>query len=323
MRLKRHQRQLLGMCLLRLRFRSGLLLRRNAVVYYGPQRRTNEVIVPAARFAPQVGNTARIQTLQTGQNDRAVAYLAPPTFQFPLAHAKTAIRRRFISYRVLLRNRPSGCLAERLPTAVRQPLLALRAVFSQARPDTSFLRTYQDTYPTLRTRHRKPFTFRNFGMFLHSLLCIKHKPVSTFKYQLKKKMFSFIYPNAVRTAVMNRKKRITYYKLVFKTKQTLRKKKFYHPAAFNKASLRLARMLLANKTSSLGSFNELFNTSSSSTVRPDLLGTGLSQFLVTPTRFRDEIMYERNFAYRGVDRTFKISEVRIPRIRFKPGYQRL
>lgn len=38
---------------------------------------------------------------------------------------------------------------------------------------------------------------------------------------------------------------------------------------------------------------------------------------------RDEILYDQNFSYRGVDLSFKRSEIKIPRVRFRPGYQRM
>jgi len=123
---------------------------------------------------------------------------------------------------------------------------------------------------------------------------------------------------------MNRKKRITYYKLVFKVKHRLKKKKFHHSAAFNKTTLRLAFANLTNQAQTFGSFGDLFSLSQTSWgSSASLRGRVASSDMGTFVHRKDEILYDRNFSYRGMDRTFKINEVRIPRIRFKPGYQRL
>jgi hypothetical protein len=40
-------------------------------------------------------------------------------------------------------------------------------------------------------------------------------------------------------------------------------------------------------------------------------------------RSMDDIFYSKEFEGRGVDDSFRVWEVKIPRIRFKPGYQKL
>lgn len=41
------------------------------------------------------------------------------------------------------------------------------------------------------------------------------------------------------------------------------------------------------------------------------------------TQYKSTINDINYFSFRGTDNSFKFTEVRIPRIRFKPGYQRL
>lgn len=170
----------------------------------------------------------------------------------------------------------------------------------------------------MKTRTGLTFTLQNVGMFLHSLLLHNQKNPYTYKYRFKKKLYSFVFPNEIRNAIMSRKKRIIYYRLVFKTKHFSKARKYFSTTAFNKE-------LLSNYRS------QIRNTANETFLSPELfaLRTNESSSHVSLLKYennfssRDEILYERTFNFRGADTTFKRAEVRIPRIRFRPGYQRI
>ena len=169
--------------------------------------------------------------------------------------------------------------------------------------------------PTLQTRTKKNFTFKNLGMFLNALTFFNQKNPFTYKFLFKKKIFSFLFPNEVRNSIMNRKKRITFYRLVYKFKTKMKNKPRYAISSFNKFFLKQYKYSLISKTNQV-STNSIFAKNNykqnSSTMK-------YSNYVTS----RDEILYTENFTYRGQDTSFRWSEVKIPRVRFKPGYQRM
>ena len=173
-------------------------------------------------------------------------------------------------------------------------------------------------YPVLSTRTGKNFTFKNFGMFLNTLTFFAQKNPFTYKFLFKKKIFSFLYPNEVRNALMNRKKRITFYKLVYKVKHKVKERPRYSLSSFNKFFLRQYKSTLANASNNLLT-QDLFST------RKEGLGNLSQQHLALQNYelSQDEIMYSENFKHRGQDLSFRWTEVKIPRVRFRPGYQRM
>ena len=167
--------------------------------------------------------------------------------------------------------------------------------------------------PTVMTRTGKKFTFQNTGMFMNPLTILNQRNPFTYKFLFKKKIFSFLYPNEVRNSLMNRKKRITFYKLVYKIKHRAKTKPRHALSSFNKFFLNHYKNSLANSTHSR-STNSLF--------RPSAIDEHSLAYR-NYTLSKDEIMYPENFKYRGQDLSFRWSEVKIPRVRFRPGYQRM
>ena len=169
----------------------------------------------------------------------------------------------------------------------------------------------------MRPRTGKNFIFKNFGIFLTSFMLFNQKKPFTYKYLFKKKIFSFLYPNEVRNALMARKKRIVFYQLVYKAKHKSKQKIHYSFASFNKFFINQYRSSLqniANKSITVGLFGNL---------SLQTYGAHSLQSFENYTPSRDEILYPQNFSHRGVDLSFKKSEVKIPRVRFRPGYQRM
>lgn len=196
----------------------------------------------------------------------------------------------------------------KLYNAVRKPLLYGRLSSSVWRDNTN---------PTVKPRTKKNFIFKNFGAFLTSLTLFNQKKPFTYKYLFKKKIFSFLYPNEVRNALMARKKKIMFYQLVYKTKHRSKDKNYHSFASFNKFFINHYKTSLKNNSNTnltKGLFSKLFTTTD-----PQLKSLELQNYVSS----RDEVMYDQNFSHRGVDLSFKISEVKIPRIRFRPGYQRM
>lgn len=165
---------------------------------------------------------------------------------------------------------------------------------------------------SLLTRSKKNFTFCNLSMFLHYIPTQSLTNVMSYKFLFKKKIFSFVFPNEIRSSLMRRKKQLTFYKLVYKFKRRSKNKPYYSFTSFNKLFLHHHR--LAWNNSSFTNYSDDPFILDSNPNHPTYLG-------YVPTQ--DEVLYEDNFKLRGVDTSFKLTEVRIPRIRFKPGYQRM
>ena len=203
--------------------------------------------------------------------------------------------------------------------------ILLQIKFKFLRDDHKTLSTLQSptstsqksAHPFLRPRTDKNFIFKNFGMFLTSFMLFNQKKPFTYKYLFKKKIFSFLYPNEVRNALMARKKRIVFYQLVYKIKHKSKQKLHYSFASFNKFFINHYKTSLHN-TANASITQGLFNGLSTATAAKNVTSS-----LPNYVSSRDEILYDQNFSYRGVDLSFKRSEVKIPRVRFRPGYQRM
>jgi hypothetical protein len=165
---------------------------------------------------------------------------------------------------------------------------------------------------TVRSRTKQAYIFQNLGMFLNSLSLRNQKNPFTYKYVLKKKIFSFLYPNEVRNALMNRKKKITSYKLLFNFKKKLKLRPRFNLASFNKLLLQHYKISLQSHLRTNTSLWNVHDITSKNTLF-------YKNYLVS----QDEIIYPNKFQYRGTDFSFKTTEVKIPRVRFKPGYQRM
>jgi len=204
----------------------------------------------------------------------------------------------------------------RKPRTNQIPLIAKVLSSYATSPASRQSITYKEgLVPTVQTRTRKNFTFKSTGMFLNTLTYSNQKNPFTYKFLFKKKLFSFLYPNEVRNSLMNRKKRITFYKLVYKLKHRTKNKPRYSLASFNKLLLNQYKVSLTGKTNNTITESLFFKKTPTVTYS----NLNYQNYLTS----RDEILYPTNFAYRGQDTSFRWSEVKIPRVRFKPGYQRM
>jgi hypothetical protein len=134
-----------------------------------------------------------------------------------------------------------------------------------------------------------------------------------FKYIFKKKLFSFLYPNEVRNALMLKKKQFVFYKLIYKKYKKLNSASFYSTSKLKKL-FKYHQLKLSNNKQ----YN-FFTTQSISNSTFKIPSTSFSYF----ENETMEVSDKENFTFRGLNNHFKLSEVKIPRIQFKPGYQRL
>jgi hypothetical protein len=152
----------------------------------------------------------------------------------------------------------------------------------------------------LRSRVNKVFLFRNVGLFMVSRFnFFKSQGLSKkFKFRFKKKYFSFLAPNQLKRSILIRKRAIVISR--FFTQNKFKLKLRMNPRALTK--------------NILGSFRLFFRNYASS---PDL---NAKMFY---TNLHRRITYCAPFYLGGSDESARYNEVFIPRVRFKPGYQRI
>lgn len=166
---------------------------------------------------------------------------------------------------------------------------------------------------SIKPNYLTTFSLRNIGLFLTQPLHTKdQKNPNTFKYLFKKQLFSFLYPNQVRNNLMFRKKKLLYYSLVYKNLRKFKDRDYFSFTSFKK-QFKLHYLTQVNLT------NNVYNLSNPVT---SLMKFSSSAFALN-SNDSSSIEYLENYQSRGLDNGFKVSEVRIPRVRFKPGYQRL
>ena len=180
--------------------------------------------------------------------------------------------------------------------------------------------TFDSVQPIhLYSRINKPFILNSSLMFFTKMIFkTKNKPFN-YKYMFKKKLFSFLYPNEVRNALLYKKKQFVFYKLIFDKNKKLNNSDFYSTRKLKK---------LFNYNNFQTNLNNQYDFFSNTSL---LKNATLSNNRMTPkssnfahfTHEISEVEDHENFKLRGTNNSFKIAEVKIPRIQFKPGYQRL
>jgi hypothetical protein len=141
-------------------------------------------------------------------------------------------------------------------------------------------------------------------MFFAKILYPTQKNPFTVKYIFKKKLYSFLYPNEVRNSLLTKKKNFIFYKLIFNKKLTNTTDGYYSTRKLKKLFNYTSLKLILSKESKIFSKKN-------------------TQIFTHQTKELNEIYDHDNFNFRGTDDSFKLSEVKIPRIQFKPGYQRM
>lgn len=141
-------------------------------------------------------------------------------------------------------------------------------------------------------------------LFLKPLLVNQKNPF-TYRYVFKKQLFSFLYRSEVRNALRAKQRNNMFYNLIHSTQRSFNLAQRYSPKNFRESHLSYVKL-----TRLYRSLHKDSNQSITTT------GRGFSAEW-------DEIVSPEFFSYRGGDPSFKQLEVRVPRVQFRPGYQRL
>jgi len=157
---------------------------------------------------------------------------------------------------------------------------------------------------TLNTRVDSGFILRSYGVFLLNRLNNAGGTLIDrgYKYNFKKNYFSFIYPNQIKKSILMRKKKVVVSRFFKKNKF---KKTFIHKYS-SKSTLTNFRKIYLSK-GLVGSF----------------YGGVLAKAPISFTHTRGNLTYHNDFSEKGFSENSSYGEVLIPRVRFKPGYQRL
>jgi hypothetical protein len=151
----------------------------------------------------------------------------------------------------------------------------------------------------------RSFVFLNIGLFLTNKFSL-NKLISrnfSLKFRFKKLYYSFVYPDKLKRSVMTLKKRIIVSRFFKKYRLKSRSYRWF--------KVKNAQQYFNSYYNSLVSYKYLKTEEGLIT---SLMGSTITTLLN---------VYKDDFVRKGYDYTFKFNEIAIPRIRFKPGYQRM
>ena len=153
------------------------------------------------------------------------------------------------------------------------------------------------------TKSVKSFIWRNSGINIISQVLRKNKFPHKLKSQFKKKLFSFIYPGQSKRNVLVRRKKQVLTRLLSKSTKLV--------SSLDKFSYRL--------------FYQLFTVNQFTVKKGQMFQKGYNQQTLTYNDNLRNVYYPFDYNTKGIDvgDLYIHSEVRIPRVRFKPGYQRI
>ena len=170
----------------------------------------------------------------------------------------------------------------------------------------------------LRTALRVPFILNVSGIFLTRRLLLTEDKLRTWAYRFKKLFFSFLQPNQVKKSIMNRQRRIVKHRAIGRFSLKSSSYFTFSYAYFNRFfKLDLLNRIQVNLWSRIDiNTTDFFATSWLSPT------VNCSTYLGY-TESQNELVNVNFFNNKGSDYTFTVGEVRIPRVKFKPGYQRI
>ena len=162
-----------------------------------------------------------------------------------------------------------------------------------------------DLEPSLQitTKSIKSFIWRNNGFSIISQVLRKNIFPHKLKSQFKKKLFSFVYPGQSKKNVLIRRKKQVLTRLLSKSTRLI--------SSLDKFSYRL--------------FYQLFTVEQFMFKKKNILQKNINQSVLTYGDNLRNVYYTSDYNAKGIDvgDLYIHSEVRIPRVRFKPGYQRI
>lgn len=159
--------------------------------------------------------------------------------------------------------------------------------------------------PKLITKTNYTFILKSPIIFFSKTLLNNQNKIQIPKFIFKKTIFSFVKPNEIRQSLMDRKKQFYFYKILFNQKTHYLKNTSFKPHKLKQLYLKTQNQNF--KVQSLN-FNNYLNTEKQINNISNSLNLTTSKDI---------------FEFKGVNQLFQRSEVRIPRVRFKPGYQRI
>jgi len=149
----------------------------------------------------------------------------------------------------------------------------------------------------------KSFIWKNNGFNIISKVLRKNQFPHKLKSQFKKKLFSFVYPGQSKKNVLIRRKKQVLTRLLSKSVKLI--------SSLDKFSYRL--------------FYQLFTTEQFMLKKKNMLQKSINHSVLTYNDNLRNVYYSFDYNTKGIDVSdlYIHSEVRIPRVRFKPGYQRI
>jgi hypothetical protein len=151
------------------------------------------------------------------------------------------------------------------------------------------------------------FIIQHIGLFIHFKLFFFKPKFESFKFKLKKKIFSFYKTNEIKQTIMEHRKSLFIFKYIDSKNLLWDKRTNYDYSNYNlNLDFYLKKKIELKSLSSLNFYKSkyLFNLSSYNRSTSDI---GYTDYLKSFT----------------LDPKYRQLELKIPRIKFNPGYQRL
>lgn len=166
------------------------------------------------------------------------------------------------------------------------------------------IRTKKESIKML-TKSNQTFVLRSPIMFFKQFFLKHSLKTSIQKFIFKKTIFSFFKLNEVRRNLMNLKKKFFFYNLIFREKLLRQKNTHFRPS----------------KLKEVYKISTYYNCINQKLKKNTVFEKSQYSF-VSKTASLD-IASKNVFDLKGIDFTLKRPEVKIPRVRFKPGYRRI
>ena len=149
----------------------------------------------------------------------------------------------------------------------------------------------------LYSKYFPAFILKNTGFFLtYQNNALNHTSLVLNKSQFKKKLFSFLFPEQEKKAIFLRKKKLTLKSILLNSFKTIKYNSFF-------TFKNLKKFFLSRNFDLKSELPKIFNYTNSSI----------------------DVLFKNHFLVKGTDNRYfhAVNELRLSRIRFKPGYQKL
>ena len=153
----------------------------------------------------------------------------------------------------------------------------------------------------IKTTSNAKYIFKNIGLFFLKKIIKPHNKPYYFKYKIKKLLYSFFFNNDIKNRFFLKKQKIKYYNFIY-----LLKKKKYNK--YNFSLINFKKKFNFYKNINIKLFNNNYINQNK---------------LFFYKKNYENILFEFEYKSRGNDKSFIYNELRIKRIRFKPGYKKI